>query len=276
MQDISKKPLVQLIVVSVAALMVYHFVAGDNADQLRKDIVVSPEQQQELAAEFQRTWQRPPTDVELQKILQRFIRQEMAWRESNRLSLGQDDIDIRRRMQQKLEAQAADQATQKLPTQNEMQAYLNEHADSFRVDPRLSFRQIYFDNHDNKIGADAAARFMLGTLRNQDLPEDISELGDPSPLSARFAKVRSSEISIMFGQNFAGSLGEADLREWVGPLTSSFGLHIAYVEERVEGRLPGLEDIEDKVRRRWLEDRRTAAIEDMYEGLAESYSVTIE
>lgn len=276
MQDISKKPLVQVTIVSIAALALYHFVAGGNANQVRKDIVVSPEQQLKLSADFQRTWQRPPTDVELDKILRRFIRQEMAWRESIRLSLGQDDIDIRRRMQQKLETQAADQATQKLPTQDEMQAYLDEHADSFRVDPRLSFRQIYFDNNDNTIAADAAARFMLGTLRNQDLPEDISKLGDPSPLSARFANVPSSEISIMFGQNFAASLGEAGLREWVGPLTSSFGLHIAYVEERVDGRLPGLEEIEDKVRRRWLEERRIAAIEDMYEGLAESYSVTIE
>jgi hypothetical protein len=243
---------------------------------LQKDIVVSPEQQQTLSADFQRGWQRPPTDVELDRILQRFIRQEMAWRESIRLSLGQDDIDVRRRLQQILEAQAADQATQKLPTRDEMQGYLNEHADSFRVDPRLSFRQIYFDNHDNTIGADAAARYMLGTLRNQDLPEDISDLGDPSPLSTRFGDVRSSEISTMFGQNFAGSLGEAGLREWVGPLTSSFGLHIAYVEDRTEGRLPALGEIEDKVRRRWLEDRRTAAIEEMYQGLAETYSVTIE
>ncbi len=256
--------------------MLYHFVIGGTADQLRKDIVVSPEQQQQLSADFQRTWQRQPTDLELDEMLQRFVRQEIAWRESIRLALGQDDIDIRRRMQQKLEGQAADQATQRLPTQNEMQAYLNEHADSFRVDPRLSFRQIYFDNQENTIGADAAARFMLGTLRSRDVPEDISELGDPSPLSARFAKVRSSEISIMFGQNFAASLGEASLREWVGPFTSSFGLHLAYVDERVDGRLPGLVEIEDKVRRRWLEDRRTAAIEDMYEGLAETYSVTIE
>ena len=276
MQDISKKPLVQVTVVSIAALALYHFVVGGNADRLQNDIVVSPEQQQKLSANFQRTWQRQPTDVELDEILQRFIRQEMAWRESIRLALGQDDIAIRRRMQQKLEAQAAEQATQKLPTQNEMQAYLSEHADSFRVDPRLSFWQIYFDNQDNAIGADAAARFMLGTLRNQDLPDDISELGDPSPLPAHFTRVPSLEFSTMFGQNFAANLGEAGLREWVGPFSSSFGLHIAYVEERVDGRLPGLGEIEDKVRRRWLEDRRTVAIEEMYESLAESYFVTIE
>lgn len=276
MQDISKKPLVQVTVVSIAVFMLYHFVFGGDANKLRKDIVVSPEQQQILSADFQRTWQRPPTDVELDEILQRFIRQEMAWRESIRLSLGQDNNDIRRRMQQELESQAADQATQNLPTQGEMQAYLNEHADSFRVDPRLSFRQIYFDNHDNTIGADAAARFMLGTLQNQDLPDDISKLGDPSPLSAHFTGVPSSEISIMFGQNFAANLGQVALRKWAGPLTSSFGLHIVYVEERIEGRLPGLGEIEEKVRRRWLEDRRTAAIEEMYKGLAENYSVTIE
>jgi len=275
-QDISKKPLVQVTVVSIAALMLYHFVSGGDANKLRKDIVVSPEQQQKLSADFLRTWQRQPTDVELDEILRHFIRQEMAWRESIRLSLGQDNNDIRRRMQQELESQAADQATQNLPTQDEMQAYLNVHADSFRVDPRLSFQQIYFDNQDNTIGADAAARFMLGTLQNQDLPDDISKLGDPSPLSAHFTRVPGSEIRIMFGQNFAESLGEVSLREWAGPLTSSFGLHIVYVEERVEGRLPGLREIEEKVRRRWLEDRRTVAIEEMYEGLAESYSVTIE
>jgi len=256
--------------------MLYHFIAGDNADRLRKDIVVSPEQQQRLSADFQRTWQRPPTAVEQDKTLQRFVRQEMAWRESTRQALGHDDVDIRRRMQQLLEAQAAQQATQNLPTREEMQSYLDEHADSFRVDPEISFRQIYFDNQDNIIGADASARFLLGTLRTQDMPDDITRLGDPSPLSAHFTRARSSEIKIMFGQDFAASLGEAKIQEWVGPYASGIGLHIAYVEERVEGRLPGLEEIEDKVRRRWLADRRTAAIERMYGELAAIYSVTIE
>ena len=276
MQDFSKKPLVQATIVSIAALMLYHFVAGGNSDRLRKDIVVSPEQQQTLSADFKRTWQRPPTAVELDRTLQRFIRQEMAWRESIRQALGRDDVDIRRRMQQLLEAQAAEQATQKLPTLEEMQSYLDEHADSFRVDPELSFLQIYFDNQDNTIGADASARFLLGTLRTQDMPDDITRLGDPSPLSAHFTSVRSSEIRIMFGQDFAAGLGEANIRQWVGPLTSSFGLHIAYIEERVEGRLPELEEIEDTVRRRWLADRRTAAIEKMYDELAAIYSVTVE
>jgi parvulin-like peptidyl-prolyl cis-trans isomerase-like protein len=275
-QDISKKPLLLAIVISIASMMLYNFVDGGNANRSRNDIVVSSEQQEKLVSDFQRNWQRAPTDAELDKILRRFVRQEMAWRESIRLALGQDDADIRRRMRQKLESRAADQANQTLPTKNEMQTYLNEHADAFRIDSQLSFRQIFFDNHGNTIGADASARYMLGTLRNRDLPENSSELGDPSPLQAHFTGVRISEVSNMFGQQFAASLAEAGLREWVGPLSSSFGLHIVYVEERVEGRLPVLKEIEDKVRRRWLEDRRIAAIEEMYKDLTESYSITIE
>ena len=186
-QNILTKSLRHLVIASIVIFSLYYFVIGNETRQPSRSIVISVQQQASLSSEFERTWQRPPTEVELDELLDVFIRKELAYREATRLALGYDDPDIRRRLQQKLEMLTANEATLETPTRGELQIYLNEHADEFRVDPLLTFRQIYFDNTDNAIGADASARFMLGKLRNQDMPEDISKLGDRSSLPPLFS-----------------------------------------------------------------------------------------
>jgi PPIC-type PPIASE domain len=239
-------------------------------------VVVTVGQQQRIAADFQRTWQRKPNDAEMSDLLDAFIHEEIAWREAMRLALGRDNADIRRRLQRQLESLAADEAMHVPPTREELQTFLNKRADEFRVDPTLSFRQIYFDNVDNIIGADASARFMLGTLRSQDMPEDISTLGDPSPLPAIIDQLGGAEVGLLFGGEFAATLSAAPLREWVGPIPSQYGLHLVYIDARVAGRIPVLDEIEGAVEEKWRTARRSVAIHDMYERLAESYDITIE
>ena len=229
-----------------------------------------------LAANFERTWQRKPTDTEMRDLLESFARQEIAWREATRLALGRDDADIRRRLQQHLEAIVADDAVLVPAPREELQAFLDGHADEFRVDPLLTFRQIYFDNTDNAIGADASARFLLGRLRNQDMPEDFSALGDPSPLPTYIEEVREPEISPLFGREFAAALSAAPVGEWIGPVPSGLGLHIVYIDQSVAGRVPDLDEIAEEVDEKWRAARRSAAIDDLYRRLAESYEVTIE
>ena len=58
-------------------------------------------------------WQRPPTESELTGLISDFIRQEIAYRESQAMQLDRDDIVIRRRLRQKLEMLTEDVASLK-------------------------------------------------------------------------------------------------------------------------------------------------------------------
>jgi len=275
-RDIRKIYAARIVSGAVTILMLYYLAVCTGLLQPGKIIVVSANQQETLSADFARSWLRPPGDEERSELLATFIRREIAYREATRLGLGRDDADIRRRLQQKLEALAIQEANVEAPTQQELRTYLQENASRFRVDPILTFSQIYFDNTNNAIGADASARFMLGKLRSQDMPDDISDLGDSSSLPSYVEQARESEISTMFGGEFSAALSAAPTSEWLGPVSSNFGIHLIFIDEREQGRLPGLHEIEEEVRLAWVTARQKEAVETLYERLTADYEIAIE
>ena len=276
MKEPPRKPFVYVAIAGVIILILYLLVTFDQRWRPGRHIVISVETRQELVAVFTNNWQREPSRLEMEEIIDEYTRREIAWREATRLSLGQDDAVIRRRLQQHLEHIATEEAMRISPTREELQLYLGDHADDFRVDPVMTFRQIYFDNNGNVIGADAAARFLLGTLRNQDMPDDLSSLGDPSSLPAYIDDVQISDLVPVFGREFTDGLFAAPVGEWIGPFPSALGLHIVYIDARSAGRLPDLDEIAYAVEEKWRAARQSAAIDSLYLELAEKYKVTIE
>src|SRR5215470_15490365 len=128
---------------------------------------------------------------------------------------------------------------QRPPSAQEL-AGLVEHPESFRVEPRLGFRQVYLsrDRRGERLAADA--RSLLARLRAGDGNGDPAALGDPLPLPA-------GEIARLFGEGFAARLVELEPGRWEGPVESAYGLHLVLVKERVPGRMPALEEVRDAV-----------------------------
>ena len=88
--------------------------------------------------------------------------------------------------------------------------------------------------------------------------------------------MRESAIRPIFGRQFAATLSAEPVGEWVGPIPSELGLHIVYIDARVAGRVPQLDEIESEVEERWRDAKRSAAVDNMYQRLTESYRITIE
>jgi parvulin-like peptidyl-prolyl isomerase len=86
----------------------------------------------------------------------------------------------------------------------------------------------------------------------------------------------ASEIVKQFGEKFAAKLGELSLVQWHGPVESGYGVHLVWISERTEGRLPALAEMRDAVRREWGTARRLESNEKFYQELLKRYTVTIE
>ena len=113
-------------------------------------------------------------------------------------------------------------------------------------------------------------------LRQQGRDVDLSSLGDPFLLERRFEATPSREIAKQFGEKFAAKLGDVPVGQWFGPVESGYGLHLVFVEERTEGRLPDLAEVRDAVRREWNNARRLESNEKFFQGLLKHYTVTVE
>ena len=105
---------------------------------------------------------------------------------------------------------------------------------------------------------------------------DVSVPGDTLLLDRTFDGIPTSEIEKLFGNQFAAKVAELALGQWQGPIESGYGVHLVFVSERTEGRLPALGEIREAVQREWTNARRMEANEKLYRELLSHYSVIIE
>ena len=240
-------------------------------------IVVTQREMESMVVGFSRTWMRPPTQGEMQGLVDDYVREEVLYREARAMGLDQDDVIVRRRMRQKFEFLAEDLATDRSPTDQELEAYLQQHLDRFREEPSFSFEHIFLSREKHGASTEAEVKVLLAELggKNEDTI-DIEKRGDTFLLPSRFEKTSAAETARLFGENFATRLAAIEPGDWAGPIESSYGLHLVRVYRRTRGSAPPLANVRDSVLRDFLDDRRKQELDAQYSKLRARYSVMVE
>ena len=274
-QRLLREPLVHFLVLGAGLFLTYSLV-NEGVDEAPDRIVVDEVRALRLAEQFQRTWMRPPTRQELEALVEDFVKEEILYREALALGLDQDDLIIRRRMRQKMEFLNADLAEQRVPTDAELQAYLDAHPDRFRRPPQLSFQQIYFNPERHGDDLEGQAGELLARLNgNPAEAGDPRMLGDPTLLPPRLDAATPREIAGTFGSGFAADMETAPVGRWSGPLQSSYGLHLVRVTKHEPESLPALAEVRASVEREWSAENRRQANESFYQALRQRYTVEV-
>lgn len=269
-----KEPLLHFLLLGLAIFGAYRLLGPD--EQPPSSIVVTEGIINGQIESFSRTWLRPPTPQEIDELIREYVREEVYYREGMALGLDRDDTVIRRRLKQKLEfvAEAAGIAAE--PTDDDLRAFLEQRPDAYRTDARVSFMHVFLsaERRGDAVAQDAAR--VLGALRSGNEVVDPAALGDPTMLEREFDDVPLRDVAAQFGDGFAGRVVELPVRQWQGPIESSYGMHLVRVGARTDGRAPELDEVRDALRRDWLNERRIAANEAYYQSLLQRYTVTIE
>lgn len=239
-------------------------------------IVVTRARIEQLATGFARTWQRPPSRQELTGLVEDYIKEEVYVREAIATGLDRDDTIIRRRLRQKLEFLTEDALEAAAPSDEDLRAYLKAHPDSFRVKPRVAFRQVFLDRNRRGAAAESDARALLARLSSARAGADISALGDSRMLPVVIELSPQSDVARVFGQEFAEKVAGLAPGGWTGPIESGYGLHLVQVTERVEGRLPELSEVRDAVEREWRTAQRKERGDALFRSLLARYTVVVE
>lgn len=267
-----REPFLHFLLLGAGFFALFHVVRRGDAPEPAA-IVVSRGRIEHLTATFVRTWQRPPTAQELQGLIDDDVREEVLSREAMALGLDRDDTIIRRRLRQKMEFLAESAAAEIEPTDEELAAYLDRHADAYRVPDRLSFRQIFVDPTRHAGGLPAEVERIRTALAGGAA---AATLGDPTLLPATFDDVTASDASATFGEAFSARLTALPVGRWDGPVDSAYGVHLVFVDGRTPGRSATLDEVRDAVRRDWTNERRVAATEAQVRRLMERYRIDVE
>jgi PPIC-type PPIASE domain len=272
-----REPLVQFLLLGAALFALDAWLRPSAAPTANAEIVVSEARIRNLAQNFRRTWQRPPTRMELEGLVEAHVREEVFYREALALGLERDDAIIRRRLQQKMEFVSEEAAALAKPTDEDLSAYLKTHAEAFRTEPRATFAQVYLDPRKRGATLDADARRLLDRLNADGPAPDLSKAGDSLMLlEARYDNIPQTDVARLFGNDFADGLFRQPVGTWSGPIGSGYGVHLVKVESLAQGGVPALDDVRPLVEREWANARRQQLSKAFYENLRAKYKVAVQ
>jgi hypothetical protein len=274
LRQVLKEPFVQFLLLGGILFLLHPLIRPPGAAGAGGEIAVTNAQVARLVQTFARTWQRPPTEQELQGLIDDHIRTEVFVREAMALGLDRDDVIVRRRLRQKMEFISKAEASIRKPSASELRNYLEQHSDRYRSDPVVSFQQVFLDPEQRGDALDEEIQALLQQLNEASSEPDLSTLGDRlAMLGPRWSDQSRSDLLPLFGGGFTDALLQQQPGRWVGPITSAYGVHLVRVERVKVGTLPDFLDIQPQLERDWNMAHRRDQEEAYYRRLLRKYTV---
>ena len=264
------EPLLHFGVAGLALFVAYGWLA--SGDSSGSQIVITQGVVDDLTTQHVAARGREPSAAELGHLIESYVRDEILYREGVTLGLDRDDIVVKRRVRQKLEVMAEEEASGAQPTDAELSAYLAAHEQRFARPAILSFEQIFLGSS----GPEAVQRVVAVTRDAIGRGIDPTTLGQPTLLPPKMTRMESDLVARSFGEAFAASVEKAPVGEWAGPIDSGYGAHYVRVSERTPAMTPRLADVRDQVVREWENERRRRARDESYTKMRAGYSVSID
>jgi peptidyl-prolyl cis-trans isomerase C len=272
-----RDPLVHFFAAGACIYLAYYIVAEPEVVVDDKTVTVTTGEIEWLATVWESRWNRPPTQQELDGLVQQQLRETILYREALGMGLDKDDIVIRRRLAQKVEFLTQDLLQPKAPGEDELIAYFEENIAAYMPEPRITFAHVFFDpdRRGNATLDDAeAAKAILA-----DMPDgliNIDKFGDSFLLQSFYPDKTMSEVSRLFGIRFAEPLFELEEGIWTGPILSGYGTHLVYVESRVDPVAPDIDMVRDKLTANWMDLKSQELNDEFLTRLMDSYTIVIE
>lgn len=209
--------------------------------------------------------------LESAHAMDRWLDEELLFREALRRGYALDDLIVRRELQRReREALLAEHPLQ-AADDHALQAYLDQHGERYQAPARYSFEQVYLSRaaHGAQLEADALA---LGTKLHAD-PEGFSRLGDPFPNGTSRSSVSAAQIVAEFGLAFTQSLTQLPADGWHGPVASALGAHWVRVVRVESGRPLGLKEVRTRVAADYAATQQQEALRQSLDSLRSHYRV---
>lgn len=259
-----------------AALFMLFSLVGSRSEPQSQEVVITSGKIDQIITIFSRTWQRPPTAEELHGLVEDEIRDQVLYREAMAMGLDKDDTIVRRRLRQKFEFLMEDVEAVSVPTDRDLQDWIDKHPAKFSTEPKFSFLQVYLNVGRRGEAASTDAMHLLARLNNTDEKVNASELGDTTLLPFEFPLSSTDVIAQVFGSQFAQQLQGLEPGRWSGPIRSSYGLNLVYVRERIDRKGRSLDEVRDQARREWISARQKQLTDTVYLNLRKKYSIVVE
>ena len=272
-----REPLLQFFLIGVCIYLAYVLYGTPDEDLEDRTVVVDSARIGAFISAWEPRWKRPPTERELNGLIDQYIREEILYREALGLGLDKNDPITRRRMAQKMDFLTKDIGSSMEPEDGELQRYFEENKDEYRDPDLITFTHIFLDP-DVRGDATLEDAALLLTELKVTAPPDPSEphMGDRFMLQNYYPRKEELEIRKLFGSGFSAAVMKLEPEKWHGPVLSGYGTHLVYVHALEMAPEPVFENAKEYVAQDWLVVQQEKFNEEFFQNLKSRYEIVIE
>src|SRR4029077_20301095 len=169
--------MLHFLLIGIALFGAYRWVSPGDSGGRR--IVITHGGVDDLVSQHVAARGREPSTTELNHLIESYVRDEILYREGVRLGLERDDIVVKRRVRQKIEMIAEEDASTREPTDADLSAYLVANQARFVQPAILTFDQVFIGESRSGPAVVQVVAVTRDALRKGADPE---ELGTPTLL----------------------------------------------------------------------------------------------
>ena len=275
--QLAKEPLIQFLLIGACIYGAYALYGAPDEDASDRTIRVDVARIEGFISGWQSRFNRPPTEQELDGMINQFVREDIFYREAVAMGLDEDDAITRRRMAQKIEFLTKDIARLKQPVEGELEQYFEDNKALYRMPDLITFSHVFLDPdvREDATLDDAAA--LLVELQAVGEPDaETLNAGDRFMLQSYYPAKSELDIRRQLGSGFSDSVMQLAPGRWHGPVLSGYGTHLVYVYALEVAPSPVFEDVREDVFENWQVAQQEAFNEQYFESLKSRYEIVIE
>ncbi|MCH4822292.1 peptidyl-prolyl cis-trans isomerase [Gramella lutea] len=274
MSALLKKPWFQILLMGISLAAILLIVFGPKTPGAEdKKVLIGNAEVAQLIASWNRTWNRMPTEEELNGLLANHVREEILYREALNQNLDKNNAMVRRGLIMQMNMMAESQAQEKSVSEEAIKAYYDLRKDKFFSSPEYTFTQINFDGSREE----EEIKKIAERLNSQNIPPNSENLpGKKGMLQKDFKEADDYTIVRALGTNFESSLEGMRLQTWEGPVKSGFGWHLVYITKITTSETLPLEVVRENIITELQYEEAQAAKEQFYTELRQQYDVVYE
>lgn len=237
-------------------------------------IVVTATQQETLRDAFRAELGRNPTPEEMHARLDRWVEEQVLYREALSLNLDRKDAIVHRQLTQKMRFLLEDAATLPAPSDAQLQGWLDQHTTRYGKPATISFQQIFLSRGRRAEHLQADALAISKAL--SAAPEKYRGLGDPFPLGQDIRDANAVQLRREFGAGFAEALQALTTSQWSAAVVSGLGLHLVRITGRSDFQSVPLATVRQQVLSDYLADEHARLTQEAVDRLKKKYRIEFE
>ena len=245
-----------------------------QTDKQSHEINIDNEQVNLMIINYKTQTGNLPSKLQLDAMIDDYIKQEISYREAKKMGLDKDDEVIRRGLAQKFDFIRTDLTEIPTPSEEVLKQFYKGNPTLFKSEARVSFTHIYFstDNSNESIARQRALA-MKQQLNRTNL-QRAPEKGDRFPLQYDYTDQESIDIQQNFGDKpILQELFKAPLHTWVGPVQSGYGWHLLYITKMDSAKEIPFASVKEEVKAIFIEAKRAEQEKKVFDKLCKRYII---